>query len=136
MHRFHKKARFAEMAQLVEQRIRNAWVTGSSPVFGSSGSGGNAINSATTRMKTIFIFSRNADFTASRLMTETALTGQGYIDEGTYEVYDITASEQLGEMNAAEVIRQIKSNENAYRVKPLRSDNPTTFYVSARPLYE
>ena len=23
------------MAQLVEQRIRNAWVTGSSPVFGS-----------------------------------------------------------------------------------------------------
>ncbi len=25
----------AEMAQLVEQRIRNAWVTGSSPVFGS-----------------------------------------------------------------------------------------------------
>ena len=26
----------AEMAQLVEQRIRNAWVTGSSPVFGSN----------------------------------------------------------------------------------------------------
>ena len=26
---------FAEVAQLVEQRIRNAWVTGSSPVFGS-----------------------------------------------------------------------------------------------------
>ena len=25
----------AEVAQLVEQRIRNAWVTGSSPVFGS-----------------------------------------------------------------------------------------------------
>ena len=24
------------MAQLVEQRIRNAWVTGSSPVFGST----------------------------------------------------------------------------------------------------
>ena len=26
----------AEVAQLVEQRIRNAWVTGSSPVFGST----------------------------------------------------------------------------------------------------
>ncbi len=27
--------KFADMAQLVEQRIRNAWVTGSSPVIGS-----------------------------------------------------------------------------------------------------
>ena len=26
---------FAELAQLVEQRIRNAWVRGSSPLFGS-----------------------------------------------------------------------------------------------------
>ncbi len=26
---------FADMAQLVEQRIRNAWVRGSSPLFGS-----------------------------------------------------------------------------------------------------
>ena len=27
---------FADMAQLVEQRIRNAWVRGSSPLIGSS----------------------------------------------------------------------------------------------------
>ena len=30
-------ANFADMAQLVEQRIRNAWVVGSSPIIGSKG---------------------------------------------------------------------------------------------------
>ena len=31
-----KRAHDADMAQLVEQRIRNAWVAGSSPAIGSS----------------------------------------------------------------------------------------------------
>ena len=33
---------FADMAQLVEQRIRNAWVPGSSPGIGSNSGGGTA----------------------------------------------------------------------------------------------
>ena len=32
---FEKKYCFAEIAQLVEQRIRNAWVVGSNPILGS-----------------------------------------------------------------------------------------------------
>ena len=91
-------------------------------------------------MKTIFIVSRNADFTASRLMTESALTSQGYIDEGIYEVFDITTSESLGKMNATQVIQRIKQNENAYKINEMNgksesANEPKTWYVSARPLY-
>ena len=100
-------------------------------------------------MKTIFIVSREADFSASRLMTEPALTSHGYICCGTYEVHDVTSQESkyLGKMDAPEVIHRIKQDENSYKIEEVVgesqektivrfSDKPKIFYVSARPLHE
>lgn len=100
-------------------------------------------------MKTIFIVSRKADFSASRLMTESALMSQGYLSCGTYMLHDITNGEAkfLGKMEAAQAVQRIKQDENAYKIEEVPgeskddsitrfTDQPKIFYVSARPLYE
>lgn len=100
-------------------------------------------------MKTIFIVSEKADFSASRLMTESALMSHGYICCETYDVYDVTGRKNLylGKMDASEVIHHIKQDGNSYLIKEVPgknkeetivrfSDKPKIFYVSARPLYE
>lgn len=100
-------------------------------------------------MKTIFIVSKKADFSASRLMTESGLKSFGYICLGSYKVYEIADDNILflGTMDANTAIQRIKQNENSYRIEEIRSENtengltrftdePKVFYVSARPLYE
>ena len=68
-------------------------------------------------MKTIFMVSRKPDFSACRLMTESALMSHGYICCGTYKVYDVTgsASTFVGEMNAAAVIKHIEKEAASFR---------------------
>ena len=100
-------------------------------------------------MKTIFLVSKKPDFSACRLMTESALMSHGYICCGTFRVYDVTSgtSTFVGEMNASEVMECIKKEATSYRVEelpdtrtescvPKFSDDPLVLYVSARPLYE
>lgn len=100
-------------------------------------------------MKTIFMVSRKPDFSACRLMTESALMSHGYICCGTFKVYDVTgsASTFVGEMNASEVMESVKKESASFRVEevpgtkstdcvPKFSDVPLVLYVSARPLYE
>ena len=100
-------------------------------------------------MKTIFMVSKKPDFSACRLMTESALMSHGYICCGTFRVYDVTSgtSTFVGEMNASEVMECIKKEATSFRVEelpdtrtescvPKFSDEPLVLYVSARPLYE
>jgi len=98
-------------------------------------------------MKTIFMVSRKPDFSACRLMTESALMSHGYICCGTFSVFDVTSgtSTYVGSMNASEVMECIKKDTASYRVEeipetrskqcvPTFSDEPLVLYVSARPL--
>ena len=99
-------------------------------------------------MKSIFMVSKKPDFSACRLMTESALMSHGYICCGTFSVYDVTSgtSTFVGTMNAAEVMKCIKKDESSsYRVEeipgtktqncvPKFSDEPLVLYVSTRPL--
>ena len=100
-------------------------------------------------MKTIFMVSRKPDFSACRLMTESALMSHGYICCGTFRVYDVTSgtSTFVGEMNASEVMECIKKEAASFRVEELPdtrtescvskfSDEFLVLYVSVRPLYE
>ena len=100
-------------------------------------------------MKTIFMVSRKPDFSACRLMTESALMSHGYICCGTFRVYDVTSgtSTFVGEMNASEVMECIKKEATSFRVEELPdtrtescvskfSDESLVLYVSVRPLYE
>lgn len=100
-------------------------------------------------MKTIFIVSKKADFSASRLMSESGLKSFGYICCGSYKVYETTDENSifLGIMDATEVIQHIKQDEKFYKVEEVKSestednfirytDEPKVFYISARPLYE
>ena len=100
-------------------------------------------------MKTIFMVSRKPDFSACRLMTESALMSHGYICCGTYKVYDVTgsASTFVGEMNAAAVIKHIEKEAASFRVEevpdtkssdcvPKFSDEPMVLYLSARSFME
>ena len=98
-------------------------------------------------MKTIFMVSRKPDFSACRLMTESALMSHGYICCGTFSVFDVTSgtSTYVGSMNASEVMECVKKDTASYRVEeipktrseqcvPKFSDEPMVLYVSARPL--
>lgn len=100
-------------------------------------------------MKTIFMVSRKPDFSACRLMTESALMSHGYICCGMFKVYDVTegASTFVGEMNAAAVLAHIGKEQTSFRVEeipgtkspdcvPKFSDEPLVLYVSARTLME
>ena len=100
-------------------------------------------------MKTIFMVSKKPDFSACRLMTESALMSHGYICCGTFRVYDVTSgtSTFVGEMNASEVMECIKKEATSFRVEELPdtrtescvskfSDESLVLYVSVRPLYE
>ena len=100
-------------------------------------------------MKTIFLVSKKPDFSACRLMTESALMSHGYICCGTFRVYDVTSgtSTFVGEMNASEVMECIKKEATSFRVEELPdtrtescvskfSDESLVLYVSVRPLYE
>lgn len=100
-------------------------------------------------MKTIYLVSKKPDFSACRLMTESALMSHGYICCGTFRVYDVTGetSTFVGEMNASEVITCITKETASFRVEevlgthseccvPKFGDEPLVLYVSARPLYE
>lgn len=100
-------------------------------------------------MKTIFMVSKKPDFSACRLMTESALMSHGYICCGTFKVYGITGdtSTFVGEMNASEVIERIKKEPAPFKVEevagtrsdtcvPKFSDEPLVLYVSARELYD
>ena len=98
-------------------------------------------------MKTIFIVSQKPDFTASRLMEETALMSHGYICCGIYKVYEIAegTEEFVGEMFASDVIEKIKSGASSFRVEkvpgsksascvPIFGDQPNVLYVCARSM--
>lgn len=98
-------------------------------------------------MKTIFIVSRKPDFTASRLMEESALTSHGYICCGMYKVHEMLddASVFVGEMSVAKVMECIKKEYSSYRIERVSdtassncvvtfTSDPQVLYVSARNL--
>lgn len=100
-------------------------------------------------MKTIFMVSKKPDFSACRLMTESALMSHGYICCGTFRVYDVTGetSTFVGAMNASEVMEFVKKESASFRVEeilgtrsdscvPKFTDEPLVLYISARPLEE
>ena len=98
-------------------------------------------------MKTIFMVSRKPDFSACRLMTESALMSHGYICCGTFRVYDVTGetSTFVGVMNASEVMKCVKKESSSFKVEevlgtrsescvPKFSSEPLVLYLSSRPL--
>lgn len=100
-------------------------------------------------MKTIFIVSRKPDFTASRLMEETALMSHGYICCGFYKLYELGDGFPVfvGEMSAEDVLDSVKKKAVPFRVEkvsgtesescvPSFTDEPLVLYVSARECAE
>lgn len=97
------------------------------------------------KMKTIFIVSRKLDFTASRLMEESALMSHGYICCGIYRLYEIVAGTDvfIGEKSGLEVFGMIRKEGALFRVERVPetvgacsaapfSDDSLVLYVSPR----